>query len=78
MYCENAIECCRSMLMNQFEQSPLFERPRFLHQCCDVCMKLCKCLDCEIIPPTAISTFERFEAKSPSISPAINITEEKH
>ena len=38
MYCENAIECRRSMLMNQFEQSPSFERPRFLHQCCDVYM----------------------------------------
>lgn len=31
MYCENAIECRRSVLMNQFEQSPSFERPKFLH-----------------------------------------------
>ena len=54
MCCENAIECRHSVLMNQCEQSPLLEHPKFLHLCCDVCMKLCKCLDCETIPPAAI------------------------
>lgn len=40
-------------------------------------MKLCKCLDCETIPPAAISTFETFEDNLPSFSPAGIITEEK-
>ena len=44
-YCENSRLCRRYFLMNQFEQSPSLERPKFLHMCCDVCMKLCKCLD---------------------------------
>ena len=46
MYCENDEECRRSMLMNQFEQLPSFDCPKFLHLRCDVCMKLCKCLHC--------------------------------
>ena len=46
-YCENSSLCRRYLLMSQFEQSPHLEHPKFLHMCCDVCMRLCKCSECE-------------------------------
>lgn len=60
--------------MNQFEQSPSFEHPKFLHQCCDVC----KCLQCETLPTVAkcINTFEDL-CNLPSIFAALHITQEK-
>ena len=59
-YCLNTRECRRSMLMNQFEQSPSSERPKVLHLCCDICMQVCKYPDCETVPAAAMSTFETF------------------
>lgn len=40
-YCENIRLCRLCVLMNQFEQSPSLERPKFLHMCCDICTKSC-------------------------------------
>ena len=62
---------CHHMLMNQFERSPSFERPKFLHQCCDVCMKKCKCLNCEALltATTHSSTVVEKLCSSPTISP---------
>ena len=77
VYCENVRECRRSMLMNQFEQSPSFDHPKFLHLCCDVCKKLCKCLHCETLPAAACVNMFEDVCNLPSISPAIQITQEK-
>ena len=79
VYCENARECRRSMLMNQFEQSPSFERPKFLHLCCDVCMKLCNCLHCEKVPAVAMKTFDTCVGNMQlHIPSAGTITQEEH
>ena len=72
VYRENDRECRRSMLMNQFERSASFEHPKFLHLCCDICMKLCKCPHCETVSAVAMRNFETCEDESrlPSFSSA--------
>ena len=73
-FCLNTTECRRSMLMNQFEQSPSFERPKVLHLCCDICMQVCKCHDCETLPASAMTTFENFVDDLPvSSSPKLTV-----
>lgn len=74
-YCLNTTECRRSMLMNQ---SPSFERPEVLHQCCDVCMQVCKCPDCETVPAAAMSDFGTFnDLPVPSDHCCQNLSKEK-
>ena len=75
-FCLNTTECRRSMLMNQFEQSPSFERPKVLHLCCDICMQVCKCHDCETLPASAMTTFENFVDDLP-VSSSQKLTVEK-
>ena len=65
-YCENIRLCRRCVLMNQFEQSPSLERPKFLHMCCDICTKSCKCPDCEKMQDETISTVLAYRV--PSVS----------
>lgn len=54
VYCENALEYHCSMLMRQFEKSSAFECPTCLHRCCDICLSVCKCSDCEKLPATVM------------------------
>ena len=81
MYCENNKECRRSMLMNQFEQLPSFDCPKFLHLCCDVCKKLCKCLHCsdhETLPAAAACTNTfKGTCNLPSVPSVLQVTQEK-
>jgi len=57
IYCNNKSVCRRKLLMSVFEDTPHFDQPAPIHQCCDVCAHTCLCSDCA-------------QAQVPEISPA--------
>lgn len=44
-YCTNLQDCRRKVLISEFTEDEL-QLPSYLHLCCDVCVKLCKCEEC--------------------------------
>ena len=63
-YCIN-LQCRRVMLMMPFSEDGVVDKPNYLHMCCDICAKQCKCKICAVensisLPKNDFVTFQDF------------------
>ncbi len=82
-YCQNEEKCLREILMQPFSGTSPIVKPDCLHNCCNVCEKLCSCDQCALpVADMAISmeelqVFEPVVYQSPSLEADVHATTKK-